>query len=152
MAWVGGMALGAGEGMIVGCPLEAKGANGIPLFRVSQALDAAGAALARGEALPAEASQGMARVPIPYMPRFIWHQLFMRGAASYWQAQAASHGLSKAGMLAAPTARRPGSQRGRRLRGPAGPLRTSAGLTARGAAPRRSKLKWAFLPPPPPCR
>ena len=55
MTWLGGMALGAGEGMIGGRPLTAKGANGIPLFRISQALDAAGAALARGEALPAEA-------------------------------------------------------------------------------------------------
>ena len=102
MTWLGGMALGAGEAMIGGHPLEAKSANGIPLFRISQALDAAGAALARGEALPAEASQGMASVPIPYMPRFIWHRVFMRGAASYWQAQAASHGVSKADMLAAP--------------------------------------------------
>ena len=102
MTWLGGMALGAGEGILGGRPLEAKGANGIPLFRISQALDAAGAALARGEALPAEASQGMARVPIPYMPRFIWHQMFIRGAASYWQAQAASHGVSKPDMLAAP--------------------------------------------------
>jgi hypothetical protein len=102
MTWLGGMALGAGEGILGGRPLEAKGANGIPLFRISQALDAAGAALARGEALPAEAVQGMAKVPIPYMPRLIWHQLFMRGAASYWQAQAASHGVSEADMLAAP--------------------------------------------------
>ena len=29
----------------------------------------------------------MAKVPIPYMPRLIWHRLFMRGAASHWQAQ-----------------------------------------------------------------
>jgi len=41
-------------------------------------------------------------VPIPYMPRFIWHRVFMRGAASFWQAGAASHGLSKTDMLAAP--------------------------------------------------
>jgi hypothetical protein len=102
MTWLGGMALGAGEGMIGGRPLTAKGENGIPLFRVSQALDAAGAALARGEALPAEAWQGMAKVPIPHMPRLIWHQLFMRGAASFWQKQAAGHGLSKPDMLAAP--------------------------------------------------
>jgi multimeric flavodoxin WrbA len=102
MIWLGGMALGAGEGMIGGRPLTAKGENGIPLFRVSQALDAAGAALARGEALPADAWQGMAKVPIPYMPRLIWHQVFMRGAASYWQKQAAGHGVSKADMLAAP--------------------------------------------------
>jgi hypothetical protein len=102
MTWLGGMALGAGEGILGGRPLEAKGANGIPLFRVSQALDVAGAALARGEALPAEAAQGMASVPIPYMPRFIWHRVFMRGAASHWQAGAASHGRSKADMLAAP--------------------------------------------------
>jgi hypothetical protein len=102
MAWLGGMALGAGEGMIGGHPLEAKSTDGIPLFRVSQALDAAAAALARGEALPAEAWQGMARVPIPYMPRFVWHRLFMRGAASFWQKGAASHGVSRAEMLAAP--------------------------------------------------
>ena len=102
MAWLGGMALGAGEATIGGHPLQASSSNGIPLFRISQALDAAGAALARGEALPAEAVQGMASVPIPYMPRFIWHRVFMRGAASFWQAGAASHGLSKADMLAAP--------------------------------------------------
>ena len=102
MAWLGGTAMGAGEAMLGGHPLEAKSASGIPLFRISQALDAAGVALARGEALPAEASEGMARVPIPSMPRFVWHRLFMRGAASFWQAQAASHGLSRAGMLAAP--------------------------------------------------
>jgi multimeric flavodoxin WrbA len=102
MTWLGGMALGAGEGMIGGHPLTAKGENGIPLFRVSQALDAAGAALARGEALPADAWQGMAKVPIPYMPRLIWHQMFIRGAASYWQKEAAGHGVSKADMLAAP--------------------------------------------------
>jgi hypothetical protein len=46
--------------------------------------------------------QGMARVPIPYMPRLIWRLVFMRGAASFWQADAATHGLSKADMLAAP--------------------------------------------------
>jgi len=102
MTWLGGMAMGAGEAMLGGNPLEAKSASGVPLFRVSQALDVAGAALARGEALPAEASQGMASVPIPYMPRPLWHRLFMRGAASYWQAQAASHGVSKPDMLAAP--------------------------------------------------
>ena len=102
MTWLGGMALGAGEGILGGRPLEAKSADGIPLFRISQALDTAGAALARGEALPAEASQGMARVPIPYMPRPIWHRLFMRGAASFWESGAASHGLSKADMLGAP--------------------------------------------------
>jgi hypothetical protein len=102
MAWLGGVALGAGEGILGGRPLTAKGENGIPLFRVSQALDAAGAALARGEAPPAEAVQEMAAVPIPYMPRFIWHQMFMRGAASHWQKQAASHGVSKADMLTAP--------------------------------------------------
>jgi hypothetical protein len=104
MAWLGGMALGAGEGMIGGRPLEAKSVDGIPLFRISQALDAAGAALARGEALPTEAWQGMAKVPIPYMPRLVWRWMLIRGAASYWQKQAASHGLSKADMLAAPHA------------------------------------------------
>lgn len=102
MTWLGGMALGAGEATIGGNPLKASNASGIPLFRVYQALDAAGAALTRGEAVPAEAWQGMARVPIPYMPRLVWHRLFMRGAASHWQASAASHGLSKADMLAAP--------------------------------------------------
>lgn len=102
MTWLGGMALGAGEATIGGHPLKASSDSGIPLFRISRALDAAGAALARGEAVPAEALQGMARVPIPFMPRLIWHRVFMRGAASFWQARAASHGLSKADMLAAP--------------------------------------------------
>jgi NAD(P)H-dependent FMN reductase len=102
MTWLGAMALGAGEGTIGGRPLTAKGANGIPLFKVSHALDAAGSALARGEAPPPEAWQGMAGVPIPHMPRFLWNQIFMRGAAAYWQKEAAGHGVSKADMLAAP--------------------------------------------------
>lgn len=102
MTWLGAMALGAGEGMLGGRPLTDKGANGIPLFKVSQALDAAGAALALGEAVPAEARQEMASVPIPHMPRFLWHQIFMRGAASHWQKQAAGNGVSKGDMLAAP--------------------------------------------------
>ena len=102
MTWLGGMAMGAGEAMLGGRPLTDKGANGIPLFRISQALDAAGAALARGEALPAEAWQRMASVPIPNMPRFLWHRIFMRGAASWWQKEAAGHEVSKADMLAAP--------------------------------------------------
>ncbi len=102
MTWLGGMAMGAGEAILGGRPLTAKGEHGIPLFRVSQALDAAGAALARGEALPAEVWQEMASVPIPHMPRIIWHQIFMRGAAAHSQKQAAGHGLSKTDMLAAP--------------------------------------------------
>jgi hypothetical protein len=102
MIWLGGLALGAGEATIGGHPLEGPTRTGIPLFRISRALNAAGEALARGEALPAEAMQGMARVPIPYMPRLIWRLVFMRGAASFWQADAATHGLSKADMLAAP--------------------------------------------------
>ncbi len=102
MTWLGATAMGAGEGTLGGRPLTEKGANGIPLFRIGQALDAAGTALARGEAIPADAWQGMARVPIPYMPRPLWHRLFMRGAAAYWEKEAAGNGLPKADMPAAP--------------------------------------------------
>jgi hypothetical protein len=94
--------MGAGEGMLGGRPLEAKSHDGVPLFRISQALDAAGTALAQGEALPPEAWQGMAKVPIPYMPRPVWNRLFMKGAGSFWEKQAAGHDVSPADMRAAP--------------------------------------------------
>jgi multimeric flavodoxin WrbA len=102
MTWLGATAMGAGEAMLGGRPLTVKGENGIPLFRISQALDKAAAALALGEALPAEAWQEMAGVPIPHMPHFLWHRIFMRGAASWWRKEAAGNGVSKDAMLAAP--------------------------------------------------
>jgi len=46
----------------------------------------------------------MAKVLIPSMPRFVRPRLFMKGAASYRQAQAASHDVSRDDMLAAPHA------------------------------------------------
>jgi multimeric flavodoxin WrbA len=106
MTWVGGLALGAGETICGGQPLKATGALApVPCAHVISALDATGAALARGQAVPTEAVRDIARNPIPYTPFWIWRSLFLRGAEQWWERQAGEHGVSKQEMLAQPYAR-----------------------------------------------
>lgn len=62
MAFAGGLALGAGEGIVGGMPLEQLGDQGAPVRR---ALDLAADALATGRPIPVEAVAGMARPMIP---------------------------------------------------------------------------------------
>ncbi len=106
LTWVGGLAMGAGETLCGGQPLKATGTLApVPLGHVIGALDATAAALARGQAVPAEATRRIARNPIPYTPFLVWRTLFVRGAQQWWESQAAEHGVSKQAMLARPYAR-----------------------------------------------
>ena len=72
MTWMDGLAMGAGEAHQRGQPLKPFSAFGVPCAHVIQALDVAGAALAQGQAVPAEALQGIARNPIPQAPFAVW--------------------------------------------------------------------------------
>lgn len=106
LTWVGGLAMGAGETLCGGQPLKATGAlASVPCTHVIGDLDATAAALARGQAVPAEAVQRIARNPIPHTPFLVWRSLFVRGSQKWWERQAAEHGVSKQGMLAQPYAR-----------------------------------------------
>jgi multimeric flavodoxin WrbA len=83
--WAGSLALGAGEGMVHGTPLNELDGRAIPL---RQALDLAAEALATGAAIPAAAQDLLAK---PFIPAWIYHFLGKFG----WQQQARSYGVQR---------------------------------------------------------
>lgn len=80
--WAGALALGAGEGLVHGVPLE--GASG-PAIPIRKALDLAAAALAQGEAVPQSAVDLLAR---PVIPGWLYRLLGVFG----WRQQAKQYG------------------------------------------------------------
>jgi multimeric flavodoxin WrbA len=104
MTWVGGLAMGAGEVMSSGEPLQPLSAVGVPCLHVISALDLTAAALAEGQAVPAEAVRGVARNPIPHASFWLWRWLFTTGGNRMWERRAAEHGVSAPQMLAHPYA------------------------------------------------
>ena len=102
MAWAGGLALGAGEGIVGGQPLQARMPSGSPASHVMQALDASAAALTRGEPIPAGAVREMARTPVPLVPLFLWRRMIVQGTRGWWDHQATPHGVSKEALFARP--------------------------------------------------
>jgi multimeric flavodoxin WrbA len=104
MTWVGGLAMGAGEALCGGQKLQPMMASGLPCAHVIRALDATGAALARGQAVPAEAVRGIAENPIPHTLFSVWRQMFVHQGNQWWERRAAEHGVSKQSMLAQPYA------------------------------------------------
>jgi len=76
LAWMGGLALGAGEGIVHGTPLNELDGRAIP---IKQALDLAADALANGNPIPQSARDLLAKPVIPnwmytFMGRFGWEQ------------------------------------------------------------------------------
>jgi multimeric flavodoxin WrbA len=80
--WAGSLALGAGEGMVHGTPLNDLDGRAIPL---RQALELAAEALASGTAIPTAAQDLLAR---PFIPAWLYHFMGRFG----WQQQARSYG------------------------------------------------------------
>jgi multimeric flavodoxin WrbA len=103
MTWMGALAMGAGEAISGGQPLKPFSSFGVPCAHVIEALKVAGAALAQGQAVPAEAVQGIAQNPIPHAPFAIWRWMAMKTAnKEMWDKRAAENGISKTQMLAKP--------------------------------------------------
>ena len=102
MTWVGGLAMGAGEAISSGEQLQPMSAAGVPCLHVISALDLTAAALAQGQAVPAEAVQGIAKNPIPHAPFWLWRWIFMKSGNRMWERRAAEHGVSTQQMLAHP--------------------------------------------------
>jgi multimeric flavodoxin WrbA len=98
MIWSGGLALGGGEGLIGGYPLEPRLRSGLSGRHVIRALDLAAAALAHGQPVPGEAVREMSRNPARLTPEFVWRRLFVYMSRGWWNRQAAAHGL-KPGLL-----------------------------------------------------
>src|SRR6266498_48329 len=84
-AWMGGLALGAGEGLVHGIPLNEMDGRAIPL---KQALDWSAEALANGQLIPQSARDLFAKPVIPN-----WMYTFMSGFG--WRAQVKQYGMEK---------------------------------------------------------
>jgi len=85
LAWLGSLALGAGEGMVHGEPLETAGGPAIPL---KKALELAAHSLALGQPIPAEAQKFIEK---PFIPAWLYRLLGGVGwkqQAKRWGAQA----------------------------------------------------------------
>lgn len=85
LSWAGGLALGGGEGLVHGVPLDQLDGRAIPLKR---SLELAAEALAQGESIPAEARELMAR---PVIPPWLYRVLGGFG----WRQQARQYGVQK---------------------------------------------------------
>ena len=103
MTWEGGLAMGAGEALCGGAPLSAGASRGRPPARhLMRALDLAGAALAEGRPVPAQAQDLIRKTPIPFAPFFAWRWLFALVGSRHWQQRAAGFGVGKKRMLERP--------------------------------------------------
>jgi hypothetical protein len=83
--WAGGLALGAGEGMVHGTPLKELDGRVIPL---RNALDLAADALAQGQPIPEEARQLLAK---PFIPAWLYRWMGIYG----WRQQAKQYGMER---------------------------------------------------------
>jgi multimeric flavodoxin WrbA len=83
--WAGSLALGAGQGMVHGLPLNELDGRVIPL---KKALDLAAEALARGLAIPGDAQALLAK---PFIPGWLYRWMGAFG----WRQQAKHYGAEK---------------------------------------------------------
>jgi multimeric flavodoxin WrbA len=83
--WAGSLALGAGEGMIHGMPLNELDGRVIPL---KKALDLAAEALAGGLVIPQEAQSLLAK---PFIPAWMYRWMGIYG----WRQQAKQYGMER---------------------------------------------------------
>ncbi|MBE7384830.1 MAG: flavodoxin family protein [Leptolyngbya sp. SIO1E4] len=105
MVWLGSLAMGAGEALFGGHPIEATQQTGqLPIKHVIQALDIASVALANGQTVPPDAAKLIAKTPIPLMPSSIWRWLFTKVAKQHWRQGAAKNQVSDAELFAQPYA------------------------------------------------
>ncbi|RPI96091.1 MAG: NAD(P)H dehydrogenase [Chloroflexi bacterium] len=83
--WAGSLALGAGEGMVHGTPLNELDGRALPLRK---ALDLAAEALAQGEVIPQEAQNLLAK---PFIPAWMYRWMGIYG----WRQQAKQYGMER---------------------------------------------------------
>ncbi|MDJ0597448.1 MAG: NAD(P)H-dependent oxidoreductase [Crocosphaera sp.] len=105
MIWLGGLAMGAGEALFGGLPIEGtERAGRPPVKHIMQALDVASAALGNGQIVPPEATKLMAKTPIPFMPFRLWQWLFIKMANQHWRPLAAANQVGEQELFAQPYA------------------------------------------------
>jgi multimeric flavodoxin WrbA len=85
LTWTGGLALGAGEGIVHGTPLNELDGRAIP---IKKALDLAAEALANGQTIPQSARDLLAK---PVIPNWMYILMGKYG----WEQQAKGYGVKK---------------------------------------------------------
>ncbi len=102
--WMGGLAMGAGEAICGGEPLKPRSRFGFPLTHVTGALNSTAEALAQGQVIPADATRGIGKNPIPYTPFLLWRWVFTRQGDKMWEQRASEHGVVRQNLIARPYA------------------------------------------------
>lgn len=102
MAWAGYMAVGAGEAVSGGRPLEGKQRRGPPVFRLIEAFESAASMLERDGFVSGKPLKAIQKSPIPLLPFPIWRRMFIHFASAYWRKRASGHGVKKRQMNAKP--------------------------------------------------
>jgi hypothetical protein len=85
LTWAGGLALGGGEGLVHGMPLNELDGRAIP---IKKSLELAATALADGEPIPQAARDLLAKPAIP-------NWLYRLSGAYGWKQQAKRYGMEK---------------------------------------------------------
>lgn len=87
--WCGGLALGGGEALIGGAPLDAQDTGANPrAANLRRALDLSLEALLEGRAFPRDAQALLERSPIAALPNIAWRGLFRVMGGRAWRTEA----------------------------------------------------------------
>ena len=96
--------MAAGEALGAEQDLTQVKRSGPPVKHVIQALDMAGADLAKGGIVPSDAQSLISKTPIPVMPFGTWRWMFTKIGGKWWIKQSAENGVRKEDMYATPYA------------------------------------------------
>jgi multimeric flavodoxin WrbA len=109
MTWLGGLAMGAGEGLLSGQPATGfKGLYGVkrpPLYHINRALNITAAALSAGHPIPEKAVRLIARKPFPIISFDTWRWVYTKISKRLWEKEAGKNGLHKEKLFDRPHAK-----------------------------------------------
>ena len=104
ISWAGALAMGAGEVIGGEQELTKTKRSGPPVKHVIEALDKAGADLAKGSAVSLNVQSLISKIPIPIVPFGIWRWMFTKLGRQRWKQQALENGVRKVKMYTKPYA------------------------------------------------
>ena len=103
--WLGGLAMGAGEALFGGQPIEETKRSGRPPVKhIIKALDLASTSLAEGKMVPSKAAKLMRQTPVSLMPFKLWRWLFTTIGNRILRQRAAANRVNEEELFAQPYA------------------------------------------------
>ncbi len=99
MVWAGGLAMGAGEGLLSGNPITGfKGYKSIlrpPLYNVNQAVKLTATSLSHGRPVPGKAVRLMGGKPFPFISFNFWRYIYVQVVKRIAEREIKKNGLNK---------------------------------------------------------